>query len=506
MSAAQGCPVEALPAPKVLPRVEPFPMVTDLLAMWARKRPSETAFSYLTFDGSDPLKTNYAELHGSAVKIAAHLSGYGLRGRPVLLLYPSGPDFAPAFFGVLLAGAIATPVPLPRFESQYQRLDGVAADCKPGAILSTAALLGWLEARLPAGSPLRACPWLASDCENGSGSLLPEPPIPADIAVLQYTSGSTSDPRGVAVTHANLAHNLATITREFRPSTNARLLSWLPHFHDMGLIGGVLSAMTWGGESILMSPQQFLRRPLRWIEAISQYGVEVSGAPNFAYELCVNRADRGGPDPLNTALDLSSWRIAFVGAEPIRASTLARFTERFRTFGFQASSLLPCYGLAEATLLVSCKPAGAVPSIYSLSRDGLEKGCATRSEDPDAIKLVGCGRSVADTDLRIVEPGSGEPLGHNRIGELWISGPQVTRGYWSRNRDLSFCATLEGFLGKAFLRTGDLGFLTEGGEFVFVERLKDLIVLNGQNYVCHDLDQSVTASHALLSADGCAVG
>jgi acyl-CoA synthetase (AMP-forming)/AMP-acid ligase II len=194
-----------------------------------------------------------------------------------------------------------------------------------------------------------------------------------------------------------------------------------------------------------------------------------------------------------------------VGAEPIRAATLARFTERFQTFGFRASSLLPCYGLAEATLLVSCKPAGAVPSIYSVSREGLEKGRAALSEEPDAIKLVGCGQPVADTALRIVDPETGKPLGHNCVGELWISGPQVTRGYWSGEDHLSFCATLEGCPGQPFLRTGDLGFLTEGGEFVFVERLKDLIVLNGQNYVCHDLDHTVTASHALLSADGCAV-
>jgi acyl-CoA synthetase (AMP-forming)/AMP-acid ligase II len=490
---------------------ERFTMVTDLLALWARRKPLQTAFTHLNFDASPPLTVSYAELARRSAQIAAGLSPYRLRGRPVLLLYPAGPDFAPAFFGALLAGAIATPVPVPRFESQYHRLDSVAADCTPGALLSTASTLDWLGPRLGAESPLRKCPWLASDKlasdkEEASLSLLSEPPKPADIAVLQYTSGSTSDPRGVAVTHANLAHNLATITSEFQPSVNARLLSWLPHFHDMGLIGGVLSPLTWGGESILMSPQQFLRRPLRWLEAISEYGVEVSGAPNFAYELCVNRANRGGPDALGAALDLSSWRIAFVGAEPIRAATLTGFTESFKTFGFQRSGLLPCYGLAEATLLVTCKPARTVPTIYPVSREGLEQGRATLSGQRDALQLVGCGYPVAGTDVRIVDPASGESLGHNRVGELWVAGPQVARGYWNDRDNPSFCAKLPGCPGQAFLRTGDLGFLTEDGEFVFVERLKDLIVLNGQNYVCHDLDQTVSASHPLLRADGCAVG
>jgi acyl-CoA synthetase (AMP-forming)/AMP-acid ligase II len=482
-----------------------LPTVAHLLELRAHERPQNIAYTHLSSDASPPVRISYAELHHRASRIAANLNERGLRGCPVLLLYHAGPDFAPAFFGSLMAGAIATPVPAPRFESQYRRLDGVVRDCTPGALLSTTATLEWLYERLPASSPLRACPWLATDGQM-DGPRVEHLPQPSDIAVLQYTSGSTSDPRGVAVSHANLAHNLATITSEFQPSGNARLLSWLPHFHDMGLIGGVLSPMTWGGEAILMSPQQFLRRPLRWLEAISEYGVEVSGAPNFAYEMCVNWAKRGGPNALSTALDLSSWRIAFVGAEPIRATTLAGFTESFKTFGFQRSALLPCYGMAEATLLVSCKPAHTVPSIYSVSRDGLEQGRATLSGERDPIRLVGCGYPVAGTDVRIVDPASGEPLGHNCVGELWVSGPQVARGYWNDRDNPSFCAKLEGCPGQAFLRTGDLGFLTEGGEFVFVERLKDLIVLNGQNYVCRDLDQTVIASHSLLCADGCAVG
>jgi acyl-CoA synthetase (AMP-forming)/AMP-acid ligase II len=480
------------------------PLVTDLLELWARERPEQIVYTHLNFDGSDPVRLTYAELYRSAAAIATRLIEDSLHGRPVLLLYPAGPGFAPAFFGTLLAGAIATPVPVPRFESQHRRLAAVAMDCAPAALLSSAATLDWLEQKVPATSPLRTCVWLASDWEASSDPEIPDSPIPADIAVLQYTSGSTSEPRGVGVTHANLAHNLATITKEFQPSANARLLSWLPHFHDMGLIGGLLCPLTWGGQSILMTPQQFLRRPLRWLDAIAEFRVEVSGAPNFAYELCVKWAER--ETAVLSSLDLSSWRIAFVGAEPIRATTLARFTEYFEPCGFRKSSLLPCYGLAEATLLVTCKPAGTQPTIYSVSRDSLEQGRAVPCQEPGrAISLVGCGYPAAGTDVSIVDK-FGEPLGCGRVGELWVSGPQVARGYWAGKDSGAFDATLKGCSGRSFLRTGDLGFLTESGEFVFVERWKDLIVIHGQNYACHDLEQSVAESHPLLRPDGCVVG
>lgn len=482
------------------------PPLTRLLEQWACERPERAVYTWLDFDGgAGPIHTSYAELWRRAGNIASILRDRGLRGKPVVLLYPPGPDFAPAFFGTLLGGAIAAPVPAPRFISQYQRLEGVAADCGPGALLSTRATLDWLASKLPADSRLRAAAWLATDGGISTDTAAPraDHPRPNDIAFLQYTSGSTSDPRGVAVTHAALVHNLATITREFQPTPDARLLSWLPHFHDMGLIGGLLSPLTWGGRSVLMSPLHFLRRPLRWIEAIAQYGIEVSGAPNFAWDLCLQWLDRAPFDP---ALDLGSWRIAFVGAEPVRVETLSRFAERFAPFGFRRQALLPCYGLAEATLLVSCKPAGTEPTAYTVSRAALARGRAESAPpSPGALTLIGCGHAVQETQLRIVDPETRRPLGPNRVGELWIAGPQVSAGYWNRPGDPAFSATLPDAPGAGFLRSGDLGFLTEAGEFVFVDRLKDIIVLNGQNHACHDLERTVVASHPRFSADACAV-
>ena len=473
-------------------------LIPELLELHAGERPGRALFTYLKFDGTVPERWTYGELFTRAQAVAGRLTALELRGKPVLLVYPAGPDFAPAFFGALLAGAIATPVPVPRFESQYQRLESVAADCEPGAMLSSAATLAWLDGRIAAESRLRTCQWIDTSGEMPGETVAPVPPYGDDIAVLQYTSGSTSEARGVAVSHGNLAHNVATITREFQPSAGARLLSWLPHFHDMGLIGGVLSPLTWGGEAMLMSPQAFLQRPLRWLEAISEYGVEVSGAPNFAYEMCVKWARRG----TLPALNLSGWRIAFVGAEPVRASTLAAFRETFAPYGLPDTALLPCYGMAEATLLVTCKPAHTPPVIHTLSREALERGRAVVSDAADAVRLTGCGYAVTETELRVVRPGSDEYLGPNEIGELWIRGPQVAQGYW---KDAGAFQARLANSARTYLRSGDLGFLTDDGEFVFVERLKDLIVLNGQNYFCHDLELAATESHESLTADGCAV-
>ncbi|CAN5727285.1 fatty acyl-AMP ligase [soil metagenome] len=476
------------------------PEIGDLLKQRAAEQPDKVLFTHLTFDGRDPQRIAYGELYARACRIAAELGARGLRQRPVLLLYPPGPAFAPAFFGALLARAIAVPAPCPSLEGHFHRLDGIAADCTPGAVLSTDDVLARLRDRMPAHSPLRACPWLSTDRDDAAGSVAPQRGPPSDIALLQYTSGSTADPRGVMVTHGNLAHNAAMIERAFQLPPGARGVSWLPHFHDMGLIAGFVAPLSCGGESILMSPESFLRRPLRWLEAISHYRGQVCGAPNFAYDLCARRADRG-PLP---ALDLGSWQTAFVGAEPVRVSTMQAFADRFRASGFQPAALTPCYGLAEATVLVSCAPLRGVPAFHSLSREALEAGQARPSAGPAAVTLVGCGEPAVGTTVRIVDPASGLPLGSRRVGEIWLSGPQVARGYWGRDDD-AFDATLADSPGKAFLRTGDLGFLTGEGELVFVERLKDVIVFNGQKHACHDLELTAGTSHEALSPDSCVV-
>lgn len=481
------------------PAVRTPPTAGDLLTRRAAEHPGKTVFTHLTFDGSGPLQITYGDLFLRACAIAGSLERLGLRHRPVLLVYAAGPEFAPAFFGALLARAIAVPVPVPQFEAQYQRLDRIAADCHPCAVLSTDSVATRLESRLSAASPLRMCPWLSTDGDEEAPYFEPEPADPGEIALLQYTSGSTAEPRGVAVSHGNLAHNIEMIEREFQAPPGSRVVSWLPHFHDMGLIGGIIQPIKWGGDAILMSPLAFLQRPLRWLEAISQYRGQVCGAPNFAFELCLKWANRGDVP----ALDLSSWQIAFVGAEPIRFSTLERFAERFQANSFRTSALLPCYGMAEATLLVSCKRARTTPTSYALSRASLDIGHAVPSAEAAAITLTGCGYPAAGTEVRIVDPQRCVPLGHRRVGEVWVRGPQVARGYWNRSGDDPFNATLADSGHGPFLRTGDLGFLSEEGELVFVDRLKDLVIVNGQNFVCHDLELTAGASHELLSPDSC---
>jgi acyl-CoA synthetase (AMP-forming)/AMP-acid ligase II len=475
--------------------------VTQRLAELAQLCPDQPAFTWLRFDGADHARYSYGELYRRANAVASALRARGLRGFPVLLMHPAGPEFTPAFFGALMAGAIAVPVPAPRFASQYERLESAARDCSPRAVISTPALYESIGSRMPADSILRRIPWFTNFDEQPSGDGLVAP-HPDDIAFLQYTSGSTGNARGVAVSHLNLAHNVATISEEFNSSYSGGLLSWLPHFHDMGLIGSILAPMVRRTEIILMSPQAFLQRPLRWLEAIAEFGVELSGAPNFAYELCLKAADRAASPP---RFDLSSWRIAFVGAEPIRASTLSRFAERFGPCGFRRSAFLPCYGLAEATLMVTCKPAGREYSTYRISRASLEKHVAHTAHDEPAVEFVGCGIAPPDTEVRIVDPESGEPLAPRSVGEVWVSGPQVTRGYWNQPSTPDTGASWTFLHGRRFLRTGDLGFLTEQGELVFVERMKDLLVLNGQNFACGDLEQTAAASHDSLSEDGVAV-
>lgn len=473
-------------------------LVGERLRRLALAHPGKTLFTHLAFDGKAPVRVSRQETWEQACAVAGMLAERGLRQKPVLLLYAAGPEFAPAFFGTLLAGAIAVPVPVPQFAAQYERLARIVADCDPGAILSTAELARKLQAKLPAGA---ARAWLATD----AAAVAPDFEAPtvhaSDLALLQYTSGSTSEPKGVALSHANLAHNLEMLAQAFQPEPGARIVSWLPHFHDMGLVTGILGPLACGGESILMSPLAFLQRPQRWLQAISDHRGQISGAPNFAYELCVRRGEAAG-------LDLSCWQSAFAGAEPVRMATLDAFAERFRDAGFQRTALTPCYGMAEATLLVTCKPAGTPPATYTLAREAVQRGEALPSQAASALALTGCGLPAAGTRVRIVEPERLAALPAGRIGEIWIAGPQIARGYWNLRLDEGMFGSLpEDPGGERWLRTGDLGFLTEAGELVFVDRLKDLVIVNGQNYACHDLELTAGTSHAMLSAGNCvAVG
>lgn len=478
----------------------PPPTPGAVLRAKAAERPGAVVFIHLVDEAAPPQEVTYAELFQRASAIATRLIALELQQRPVLLVYKPGPAFAEAFFGALLAGAIAVPVPVPQFAAQYERLERVAIDCEPGAVLTTSALAASLAARFDANAHVTACPWLATDGLPAETAAIALPEVSRDsVALLQYTSGSTAEPRGVVVTHDNLAHNCTTIMRDLPVPAVGNSVSWLPHFHDMGLIAGIVTPIYRDYPSVLMSPLAFLQRPLRWLEAITRYKAHTSGAPNFAYALCVRAAATADL----SGLDLSSWETAYVGAEPVRPATLAAFADCFAPYGLRAEALTPCYGMAEATLLITSKRIGAAPRIYELSRGALESGQASPSDETSALSLTGCGYPVTATDLRIVGVQSRVEMPRRQVGEVWVAGPQIARGYWRSKGEDAFNGFLAGSGAGPFLRTGDLGFLSEDGELVFVDRLKDLMIVNGQNYICHDLELTAGTSHPLLSAEAC---
>jgi amino acid adenylation domain-containing protein len=456
--------------------------VAAALEQRARRTPERTAYVFLAEGEEEQARLTYAALDAQARAIAAALSQACEPGERALLLYPPGLDFIAAFFGCLYAGVIAVPAYPPRSPRSLPRLQAILADARPAVVLAPAAsrqrALNWLS-RMPKAAAL---PWIASDeIEPAPAGWEPAPPDGGAVAFLQYTSGSTSTPKGVVVTQANLAHNQRVIQEACGHSEDSVVVSWLPPYHDLGLIGNLLQATWVGAPCVLMAPVAFLQSPSRWLRAISHYRGTTSGGPNFAYDLCVRRV----PPAEIERLDLSSWRVAFNGAEPVREETLARFAETFAPAGFQAGAMYPCYGLAEATLMVS----------------GGHPGEETVVREIDGRRLVGCGRVLSDLEVAIVEPSSGIACPPGAVGEIWVAGDSVAQGYWNRPDETaeSFGATLADG-SKGWLRTGDLGALEGGdrGELFIAGRLKDLIILRGRNHYPQDLEMTAGRAHPAL--------
>jgi len=466
--------------------------IVEILRRRAEERPSDSAFRYLHDASDDPRTLTFEELDARARAIASRLVDEGLQGERALLLYPAGLEFVEAFFGCLLAGVVAVPAPPPRGSRNLARLGAIAADASARAALSPRSLLSRYRESSSSHPALSQLHWVATDLEvAGSPSPLAGfSHSPESLAYLQYTSGSTSEPKGVMICHANIMANSEEIRLGFRHSRESRSLSWLPHFHDMGLVDGILQPIYSGFPAVLMSPASFLQAPARWLQAISRYGITHSGGPNFAYDLCARRVD---PD---ARVDLSTWAVAYNGAEPVRAETLERFAERFSACGFRRAAFYPAYGLAEATLKVSGGLPGAGPSLLQLSATALEAGRV--EDDPAGRRLVGAGRPGASTRVVVVEPETGLPVLENQVGEIWVSGPGVALGYWGRDEETerTFGARLPGESGP-FLRTGDLGFLRDGEIFV-AGRLKDLIIIRGRNLYPQDVEATVEACDAAL--------
>jgi acyl-CoA synthetase (AMP-forming)/AMP-acid ligase II len=468
-----------------------FSDFVQVLRHRAIEQPELEVYRFLAFTGGEEISLNCRELEQRVIGVAAALANRFRPGSRILLLFPPGLEYIVGFFACMYAGMIAVPAyPLEpaQIERTLPRLIGIVKDCTASAVLTTAEARDQAQSVLPEASMGDALPWMAID-------EIDENPIHVrgfQIAkvdhnrpvYLQYTSGSTGTPKGVIISHRNLLHNSRQIATRFEHTTRSQGVIWLPPYHDMGLIGGILQPLFAGFPVALMSHIDFLKHPLRWLRAVSRYRATTSGGPNFAYEMLASM--RIADSDLDS-LDLHAWDVAFIGAEPIRAKTLSIFADRFARCGFRREAFYPCYGLAEHTLFVS----------------GGSKQFAPRM---NAAQAIGCGRPADDSLLLIVDPASGKQCDDGRVGELWAQGPSVARGYWNNPEatQATFAATVEGVEGH-FLRTGDYGY-RENEELFITGRLKEMMIVRGANHYPHDLEATVEElDQTIFRPGGCAI-
>jgi amino acid adenylation domain-containing protein len=482
------------------------PSLVEAACARARARPNRQAYFFLKDRLSVDASLTCGQLHRDACAIAGFLQSRLDVGARVLLLYPPGLDFVRAFWGCLYAGVLAVPALPPdmlRIRTSLPRLQAIADDADVACVLTTPqviantdlAHLGWRQKD--------SLPWISLDeiGENWCGKWTQPNGSLDHVAYLQYTSGSTSAPKGVMVTHGNVVHQVECITRFGCYGPDSIVLSWMPHFHDYGLVQGILHPLLTDIPAYLMPAVAFLKRPIRWLQAIARYGVTHSGGPNFAYAHCVRSTT---PDERST-LNLGSWRVASCGAEPISAETIAAFSAAFAAVGFDPRAFFPAYGMAEYTLLISLKPAGAPPGIRYLDAQALQEGTVRlrSSKDTRAHPVVSCGRPVGDTQVAIVDPLTLRECPPDATGEIWLAGKSVAKGYWRKPEDTSetFGARVAGSGAGPYLRTGDLGFMQDGEVFV-TGRLKDLIIIRGRNHYPQDIEGTVEKSHPAFRS-GC---
>jgi acyl-CoA synthetase (AMP-forming)/AMP-acid ligase II len=464
--------------------------MVELLRDRAAAHGDETAFTFLEAGEHEEGVLTWAEIDARSRAIGALVRSHAAPAARVLILLPPGCEFVPAFFGVLYAGAIAIPAYPPsgvRNDRSCARLRGMIADAGVSLVLSTTAIRERRSMLEPLVPELHGLRWVTIEDateERAEGWRVPNCSAET-IALLQYTSGSTAAPRGVVVSHGNLLDNLAHGARLAKYDTSSVGASWLPVNHDMGLINGVLQPVFSGFPAYLMSPAAFLQRPARWLQAISRYGVTHSGGPNFAYDLCVRRVSAEE----RSALDLSTWRVAYNGSEPVRARTLECFHRTFAECGFAWESLRPAYGLAESTLLVASGPSDGPAFI-----DG-----------SDGRQLVASGVIEDDPRIRIVDPRSRVVLSDGAVGEIWVAGPSVARGYWNKPRETSdaFAAFIADSGDGPYLRSGDLGCIVDGRLFV-TGRIKDVLIVRGVKHYPQDLEVTAENAHLAVRPGCCA--
>lgn len=474
---------------------------TELVRGHAADQPGSDALVVVD-DAGQARRIRYAQLDSESRTLAAWLHIHDALGERVLIQQPDAHQFAVSFLACLYAGAIAVPGPNPGGSRHAdRRVLGIVRDAQARFVLTDArnaaaasqalALGGYGEVTCVATDTLLSLPTVPRPTDWRMPDIRPD-----DVAALQYTSGSTGEPRGVIVRHANLLANQAAIQVALRTGQDSVIGGWLPLHHDMGLVGQLLHPLYLGATSVLMSPVSFAKRPANWLRLISDHRITVSGGPNFCFDLCLRKV---GDEQLSGA-DLSGWRVAINGGEPVRPETVRRFAERFASFGLRPDALRAGYGLAEATLMVSCTAGGHRPPQLDADRGALEQRRLWPPTANRPSRTLSSSGGVLGVDARIVDPDGAAVMPDGAIGEIWLRGPSVASGYWGRHRESaeSFgAATGDGERG--FLRTGDLGFLKDG-ELYVTGRISDLIIVAGRNLHPQDLEQAVQRISALFGA------
>ena len=484
-----------------------FSDITQILRRRAEESPDQLLYTYLSEGENEAGSLTAAELDRHARRLAAFLQSRNLAHRRLLLAYPAGLEFVVAFFGCLYAQSIAVPAYPPRGNRHNERLDAIARDAEVAAVLTTDKIAAGSATLLSSASGLSKLEWIATDQALAAAAedWRPTRLGSQELAYLQYTSGSAGIPKGVMVSHGNIVENsrvcqgplFAACTLSTDAPSSLCAVTWLPNFHDMGLVDGVIQPVYSGFPCYLMSPQAFLWRPVRWLRAISRYRAAHSGGPDFGYRLCVERVS---PED-RSALDLSCWVNAYTGAEPVRADTLRQFAEYFEPTGFRSRFYFPCYGMAETTLMVTGGPVHNPPRTLDVDGSALERHSVVQAGagTPGARTIVGCGQPCYNTEVAIVEPQIRMRCRPDEVGEIWVAGGSVTQGYWNRPEDTAaaFSAFIAGSGEGPFLRTGDLGFMHDGQLYI-TGRCKDLIIIRGRNHYPQDIEQTAGRCHPAL--------
>jgi acyl-CoA synthetase (AMP-forming)/AMP-acid ligase II len=471
--------------------------IVDLLQWRAQEQPGKRAYTFWVDGETQEQHLTYSELDQQARALAARLQTLAAPGERALLLYPPGLAFLTGFFGCLYAGLIAVPAYPPHAKRPMPRLHSIARDARPRLALTTQSIESNIQSQFADHPELPPMTVLATDALPVDGADAWQPPtVNTDsLAFLQYTSGSTGNAKGVMISHGNILHNEAMMAVALNNHAGSTGVSWLPVFHDMGLIGNVLQPLYMGVPIVSMSPVDFLQKPIRWLQAITRYRATCNAAPNFGYELCVQNIK---PEQCE-GLDLSSWEVALCGAEPVRPETVRRFSERFAPYGFRPEIFYPTYGLAEATLFVSGGLTTEPPVLLTVDKQLLETEHRVKPDPNGGQIAVGCGRSWLGQQIAIVNPDTLTRCPDGQVGEIWVAGPSVAQGYWQQPDATAetFQAHLADSGEGPFLRTGDLGFCYEGELFV-TGRIKDLIIIRGRNHYPQDIEQTVEKSHQAL--------